>query len=47
MKRGHCTGIKRERKGSQDWYKERQEELLRQIEAQWAQRQQHTQPKTA
>ncbi len=35
MRRGHVTGHKREKKGSQDWYAARQEELLRQIEATW------------
>ena len=40
MKRGHVTGTKREKQGSQDWYKAIEEEHIRKIEAEW-QAQQH------
>lgn len=36
MKRGHVTGNKKERKGSNDWYKPIYEEIIRQVEAEWA-----------
>jgi hypothetical protein len=36
MKMGHVTGTKREKKGSQDWYKAIEEEHIRRIEAEWA-----------
>jgi len=39
MKRGHCTGHKRERKGSTDWYRHLEEEAIRQVEAEWQARQ--------
>jgi len=32
---GHCRGTKKERKGSQDWYRAIQAEHLRKIEAEW------------
>ena len=35
MKRGHVTGTKRERKGASDWYREREEENIRKVEAEW------------
>jgi hypothetical protein len=35
MKHGHCTGTKREKKGSQDWYKAIEAENLKRIEAEW------------
>ena len=35
MKRGHCTGHKRERPHATDWYTHREEELIRHVEAQW------------
>ena len=33
---GHVTGHKKERKGSQDWYRDIQAAHLRKIEAEWA-----------
>jgi hypothetical protein len=38
MSRGHVTGHKREKKGSQDWYKQIEAENLARIEAAWAAR---------
>ena len=35
MKRGHVTGTKKERKGSNDWYKQITEENMRRVEAEW------------
>ena len=35
MSRGHVTGLKKERKGSTDWYKQIQAEHLARIEAEW------------
>lgn len=35
MKRGHVTGTKRERQGSQDWYKGIEAAHLARIEAEW------------
>lgn len=35
MSRGHVTGHKHERKGSQDWYRKIEEETIRRIEAEW------------
>ena len=35
MKHGHVTGKKQERKGSTEWYKQIEEEHIRQIEAAW------------
>jgi hypothetical protein len=35
MKYGHCRGTKKERKGSQDWYREIEEANIRRIEAEW------------
>lgn len=35
VKRGHVTGTKTERKGSNDWYKQIEEENIRRIEAEW------------
>jgi hypothetical protein len=35
MKRGHCTGQKKERKDASDWYKAIQAEHLKRIEAEW------------
>jgi hypothetical protein len=40
MKRGHVTGTKKERRGSNDWYKAIEEENIRRIEAEWQQKQQ-------
>ena len=39
MKRGHVTGHKKERKGSNNWYKQIEEENIRRVEAQWAAKQ--------
>ena len=39
MKRGHVTGHKKERKGSNDWYKAMEEEHCRRIEHEWAAKQ--------
>ena len=39
MKRGHVTGHKQERKGSNDWYKAIEEEHCRRIEHEWAAKQ--------
>jgi hypothetical protein len=39
MKRGHVTGTKREKKGSQDWYKAIEAENLKRIEAEWQKQQ--------
>jgi hypothetical protein len=39
MKRGHVTGTKREKQGSQDWYCAIAEAHLRRIEAAWAAKQ--------
>ena len=36
---GHVTGHKKERKHAQDWYREREEELIRQVEREWQERQ--------
>jgi len=46
MKMGHVTGHKKERKGSQDWYRTIQAEHLRKIEAEWAAKAQQTQGQT-
>ena len=43
MSRGHCTGHKKERKGSTDWYKTIEEENIRRIEAEWQAQQQQVQ----
>jgi hypothetical protein len=40
MKWGHVTGHKKERKGSQDWYKALEEENIRRIEGEWQVKQQ-------
>ena len=40
MKMGHVAGTKREKKGSQDWYRAIQEEHLKRIEAEIAAKQQ-------
>jgi hypothetical protein len=32
MKKGHCTGQKRERKDSTDWYRSIEEENIRRVE---------------
>jgi hypothetical protein len=40
MKRGHVTGHKKERTGSQDWYRAIQEEHLKRIEKEWQAKQQ-------
>ena len=40
MKKGHCTGHKRERKGSTDWYRTIQAEHLKRIEKEWQAKQQ-------
>jgi hypothetical protein len=40
MKRGHCKGTKKERKGAADWYKAIEEENIRKIEQEWAAKQQ-------
>jgi hypothetical protein len=39
MKRGHCTGDKKERKGATDWYKQIEEENIRRVEAEWQKQQ--------
>ena len=36
MKRGHCYGTKRERKGASDWYRQIEAENLARIEQEWA-----------
>jgi hypothetical protein len=36
MRRGHCYGTRKVTRKQQAWFDARQEELLRQIEAQWA-----------
>lgn len=36
MSRGHVTGDKQEKQGSQDWYKAIEAEALKQIDAAWA-----------
>jgi hypothetical protein len=38
--RGHCRGTKKERKGSQDWFKQIEEATIRKIEAEWQAKQQ-------
>lgn len=35
MSRGHVTGHKQERTGSQDWYKHIEEEWIKKAEAEW------------
>lgn len=45
MKRGHVVGTKRERKGSQDWFKAREAEIIAQVEREWQARQQQPEPK--
>jgi hypothetical protein len=45
MKHGHVTGHKKERKGSNNWYKEIEEENIRRVEAEWQARQQQGQSK--
>jgi hypothetical protein len=35
VKHGHVVGTKREKQGSQDWYREIEEENIRKIEAEW------------
>ena len=35
MQRGHVTGHKKERKGSNTWYKAIAEEHIRRVEAEW------------
>jgi hypothetical protein len=40
MKRGHVIGIKREKKGAQDWYRAIEEANIRRIEAEWQAKQQ-------
>jgi hypothetical protein len=35
MKRGHVTGHKKERQGSNTWYKAIAEEHIRRVEAEW------------
>ena len=42
MKRGHVTGTKRERQGSQEWYHATQAAHLARIEAAWAANPSHT-----
>jgi hypothetical protein len=39
MKRGHVTGTKREKRGSQDWYKTIEAAHIARIEAEWAKKQ--------
>ena len=39
MKRRHCTGLKREKKGSQDWYKAIEAAHIARIEREWAAKQ--------
>ena len=36
MKMGHTTGHKKEKRGSQDWYRAVEEANIRRIEAEWA-----------
>ena len=36
MKRGHVTGLRRERTGASDWYQQIEAEHLARIEAAWA-----------
>ena len=40
MSRGHVTGHKKERKGSQDWYREIEQANIERIEKEWAAKQQ-------
>jgi hypothetical protein len=42
MKRGHVVGTKRERKNSQDWYREIEQANIERIEKEWAAKQQQT-----
>ena len=36
MKMGHCTGTKREKKGSQDWYRAIEQATIERITKEWA-----------
>ena len=40
MSKGHVTGLKKEKQGSTNWYREIEEENIRRIEAEWAVKQQ-------
>lgn len=40
MKMGHTTGQKKERKGSTDWYREREQANIERIEKEWEAKQQ-------
>jgi hypothetical protein len=35
MRKGHCKGTKKERKGASDWYRQQEEDNIRRIEAEW------------
>ena len=35
MSRGHATGMKKERKGHNDWYRAIAEEHLKRVEQEW------------
>ena len=35
MKRGHVTGLKKEKQGASDWYKAREQANLERIEQEW------------
>jgi hypothetical protein len=43
MQHGHVTGHKKERKGSNDWYKQIAEENIRRVEAEWQAKQEQGQ----
>ena len=40
MKRGHCTGTKREKKGASDWYKAIEQANIDRITKEWTAKQQ-------
>jgi hypothetical protein len=40
MKRGHCKGTKRERKGSSDWYRAIEQANIDRITKEWEAKQQ-------
>jgi hypothetical protein len=40
VKRGHCKGTKRERKGSTEWYRAIEQAIIERIEKEWAAKQQ-------
>lgn len=44
MKRGHCKGTKKEKKGSQDWYHTIEAAHIDRITKEWAKREAQAQP---